>query len=394
MDLILGDCLGELKKMPDNSIDSVVTDPPYGLAFMGKEWDNFSQSKSIALGKKSPANERTDNSAFKTRGKPISGWSKEDKKAMENFQKFSEEWAKEVFRVLKPGGYLLSFAASRTYHRMTCAIEDAGFEIRDQIMWVYGSGFPKSHNVSKALSESEEANQWEGWGTALKPAHEPICVARKPLSEKSVAENVLKWGTGAINIDGCRIEAGSDHMNNCSRTFQGGIWKKSGEAPKKITTEAHTQGRWPANFIHDGSEEVVDLFPDTKSGKDKNPTDNKVKGFFGSDMPYYSSEANYGDAGSAARFFYCAKVSKKERGENNNHPTVKPINLMVYLCRLVTPPNGIVLDPFMGSGSTGIAAIQEGFEFVGIEREKEYFDIAKRRIESVTENNGILQFVE
>jgi site-specific DNA-methyltransferase (adenine-specific) len=326
-----------------------------------------------------------------------------------------EIWA-ECLRVLKPGGHLLAFAGTRTQHRMAVRIEDAGFEIRDMIAWVYGSGFPKSLDVSKAIDKDNghwrgkaggvlsgndamsggnyertpkgepitpEAKQWQGWGTALKPALEPITVARKPLIG-TVAENVLQHGTGAINVDGGRV----------------------GE-------------RWPANFIHDGSEEVVALFPDTKSGGgDKHGR--KASTFCAStDWEAYKGTSNGGDSGSAARFFYCAKASKADRdagceklqersagecvdrvegsagmespragagrtsGSRNHHPTVKPTDLMRYLCRLVTPPSGTVLDPFMGSGSTGKAAMLEGFAFVGIEREAEYVEIAKARIEAV-----------
>jgi DNA modification methylase len=330
-----GDCLEVLRSMPDCSVDSIVTDPPYGLSFMGKKWDYDVPSVDV--------------------------------------------WV-ECLRVLKPGGHLLAFAGTRTQHRMAVRIEDAGFEIRDMIAWVYGSGFPKSLDVSKAIdkmagaereiigkmenpassiysqSENEmsrdvpitapatpEAKQWQGWGTALKPALEPITVARKPLVG-TVAENVLQHGTGAINVDGGRVEG----------------------------------GRWPANFIHDGSEEATDLLKDS------------------------------------ARFFYCAKASKADRdagldgshskqmdesrkqgnpgGDNprnrgvqertNFHPTVKPTDLMRYLCRLVTPPNGIVLDPFNGSGSTGCAAVLEGFQYIGIEREAEYIAISEKRIQA------------
>lgn len=312
-----------MAELESNSIDAIITDPPYELGFMGKKWDKTGIAYDIDM------------------------------------------WA-ECLRVLKPGGYLLSFSSGRTYHRMTCAIEDAGFDIRDQIMWVYGSGFPKSLDISKAIDKIEghwrgragevvsdngamsggnyertpkgepitdSAKQWQGWGTALKPAHEPICVARKPLSEETVASNVLKHGTGALNIDGCR-----------------------------------NIDRYPANLIHDGLDE------------------------------------------SWSRYFYCAKTSKKDRNEGledmelkanihgsgngqgglsmsdsvhpnqNHHPTVKPTELMRHLCRLVTPPNGLILDPFAGSGSTGKAAALEGFQFVGFELEPEYLSIAEARI--------------
>ena len=394
-ELHLGNCLNVLNGMEDNSVDSIVTDPPYGLSFMGKKWDYDVPDQAI--------------------------------------------W-EECLRVLKPGGHLLAFAGTRTQHRMAVRIEDAGFEIRDMIAWVYSNGFPKSMDLSKAIDKvdaayarrarqlrftervrstglasaeinritgtnmgshyttaasqpavatrehfeklrphfgvdvpewveqlvdertvesenfkrrevlrvvtgmdttiqrpgiplqdssakreypitapaTEPARQWQGWGTALKPALEPITVARKPF-KGTVAANVLEWGTGAINIDGCRVEVGeSDGIT--------------------------TSGRWPSNLIHDGGDEPTELL------------------------------------GAAARFFYCAKASKKDRGEGNTHPTVKPTDLMAYLCRLVTPPGGVVLDPFMGSGSTGKAAVREGFRFIGIEMDAEYLAIAEARI--------------
>jgi site-specific DNA-methyltransferase (adenine-specific) len=288
-----GNCLDAMRRMEENSVDSVVTDPPYGLSFMGKKWDYDVPSVEI--------------------------------------------WA-ECLRVLKPGGHLLAFAGTRTQHRMAVRIEDAGFEIRDMIAWVYGSGFPKSHNLK---------DEWQGWGTALKPALEPITVARKPLIG-TVAENVLAHGTGAINVDGCRVDCADKAkfpigVISATESVYGsgdGRW-----ADKARIDDSNPYGRWPANLIHDGSDEVVSL------------------------------------AGEQARFFYCAKASKKDRGENN-HPTVKPTDLMRYLCRLVTQPGGVVLDPFMGSGSTGKAAMLEGFQFIGCEMSPEYFEIAKARIEA------------
>lgn len=421
--LIHGDCLEVLKGMPDNSVDSIVTDPPYGLSFMGKKWDYDVPEQAI--------------------------------------------W-EECLRVLKPGGHLLAFAGTRTQHRMAVRIEDAGFEIRDMIAWVYSTGYPKSMDVSKAIDkmdaadarrerqlrftewmrstgltsaeinritdtnmgghyttaasqpavatrehfeklrphfgvdvpewveqlvdertvESENfkrrevvgvkgmtdttvarpacafsaqgidsaprrevaltvahtdaARQWQGWGTALKPALEPITVARKPF-KGTVAANVLEWGTGAINIDGCRV-ATVDDLNGGAYSdterknkFFKGLGAGAGEY-------VQPSGRWPANLIHDGSDEPTEFL------------------------------------GAAARFFYCAKASKKERGEGNTHPTVKPTDLMAYLCRLVTPPDGVVLDPFMGSGSTGKAAVREGFRFIGIEMDADYLAIAEARI--------------
>jgi DNA modification methylase len=421
--LILGDCLGEMRGMEPNGVDAIVTDPPYGLAFMGKDWDHGIP------------------------GVPF--------------------WA-EALRVAKPGCHLLAFGGTRTFHRLACAIEDAGWEIRDTLMWVYGSGFPKSHDVSKAIDKAagiereivgdnpnhrpncpkdngadsinpnspgnahltapatEAARQWEGWGTALKPAWEPIIMARKPL-EGTVAANVQKWGCGAMNIDGCRVGMGGDKIDGgckgVSALHDGGITERSPVDQSK--------GRWPANLLTDGSEEVLELFPETGSPKPRREGKRGGCGFgFFDDNKSASLSGVWPEdiGGSAARFFYCCKASRKERemgcegmglrsgaersgrkpgspglmdasrpnceGGNpyagnttnparNHHPTVKPLALMRYLCRLVTPPNGTILDPFMGSGTTGMAAKQEGFQFIGIEKEKEYVDIAERRIGSV-----------
>jgi site-specific DNA-methyltransferase (adenine-specific) len=410
--LLLGDCRDRLKELPDNSIDSIVTDPPYELGFMGKSWDASGVAYDVAV------------------------------------------W-QECLRVLKPGGHLLSFGGSRTYHRMACAIEDAGFQIRDQIMWVYGSGFPKSLNISKAIDKAAgverevvgerrgvvkgtggrynwhtdedstgqtiiqdtapataEAEVWDGWGTALKPAHEPIVLARKPL-DGTVANNVLKHGVGGINIDGCRVEGEPVPINKLEE------WSGFGQKVEpKYEQQVNVAGRFPANFIHDGSDEVLQLFPDTKNvskGIRGRGSDIYAGGKgFANTLAEVGQEIGYGDSGSAARFFYCAKASKKDRNEGldefplvkggsmsggeetrpdrptnhpiraNHHPTVKPTDLMRYLCRLVTPPNGTVLDPFTGSGSTGKAATLEGFNFIGIEQSPEYIEIAKARIESVT----------
>jgi site-specific DNA-methyltransferase (adenine-specific) len=346
----------------------------------------------------------------------------------------SVELWKEVYRVLKHGGHVLSFGGTRTYHRMVVNMEDAGFEIRDQIMWLYGSGFPKSLNIGKAIDKIEGNERevvklsnngsgvsniklnnhekgdtgigymdgsgknfiltkgqsaWEGWGTALKPANEPICLARKPLSEKSIAENVLKHGTGGINIDGCRVEL---HDGDDERLGGKGSWKtdKSGKNVYNggyigDEIKSSSLGRFPANVIHDGSEEVLNQFPDNKGAFA--PVKKGQKGFGGDIYGKYAQAGDdgktfYNDGlGSASRFFYCAKASKTDRGLGNNHPTVKPTDLMRYLCRLITPPNGIVLDPFMGSGSTGKGAILEGFDFIGMELDPEYVEIAKARIE-------------
>ena len=390
-----GNSLDVLKRFEENSIDSIVCDPPYELGFMNKKWDSTGIAYNVEL------------------------------------------W-KECLRVLKPGGHLLAFSGSRTYHRMAVAIEDAGFEVRDQIMWVYGSGFPKSHDISKAIDKmagaereilgrnpnsrensdksntlyesgtvgktdyitapaTEEAKEWEGWGTALKPAHEPICLARKPIIG-TVAENVLEWGTGGINIGGCRV--GTEIITQHLATVVDGksIGAKAVGIKQKPTGETtQTEGRWPANFIHDGSDDVVDLFPNAGSGNNKGAYNysgkeynNKETSMFNGDRPIAPS--NYNDSGSVSRFFYCAKASKRDRNEGientqNNHPTVKPTDLMQYLCRLVTPPNGVVLDPFMGSGSTGKAAMYEGLNFIGIDLDPEYCKIAEARIEFALNNS-------
>jgi site-specific DNA-methyltransferase (adenine-specific) len=406
--LIHGDCLEKLKELPDCSVDSVVTDPPYGLSFMGKKWDYDVPSVEV--------------------------------------------W-KECLRVLKPGGHLLAFAGTRTQHRMAVRIEDAGFEIRDMIAWVYGSGFPKSLDVSKAIDKAAgaerevvgsklgqpgysltdgkgglygggfgangtgegecritapatpEAQQWAGWGTALKPALEPITVARKPLGEKTVAANVLQHGTGAINVDGCRINAEEQLVRPAiSRADNAVLGKGLGAG-----VQAEPSGRWPANLIHDGSDEVVGLFPQS-SGGHWSYKQAKDGGIYEHGLKDMADAGTDKTKGSAARFFYCAKASKRDRDEGcegleekelcalgdfagtpehgpkqnvtrrNHHPTVKPTALMRYLCRLVTPPGGVVLDPFMGSGSTGKAAVIEGFNFIGIEREESYMEIAEARI--------------
>ena len=408
----IGDNQLILPTLPDNSVDSIVTDPPYELGFMGKTWD----ATGIA---------------------------------------YNVEMWRECLRVLKPGGHLLAFSGSRTYHRMAVAIEDAGFQIRDQIMWVYGSGFPKSLNISKAIDKAAsverevigenpnhrpisgvgyegvyagsntgaphltapataEAEVWDGWGTALKPAHEPIVLARKPL-DGTVANNVLTHGVGGINIDGCRVES--------QDSFGGGTKGTSGFAAgyeHDGWVAGSSLGRFPANFIHDGSDEVLQLFPDTKSTKSMRGIGLSSSNVYGQGDKQFDTMRGHDDSGSAARFFYCAKANKKDRNEGleaftpriineitppgtkgsqspragagrngatlNYHPTVKPTDLMRYLCRLVTPPNGTVLDPFTGSGSTGKAALLEGFNFIGIEQSEEYAAIAQARIEHVATN--------
>jgi len=422
MTVLHGDCREVMQTMPDNSVDAIVTDPPYELGFMGKSWDSTGVAYDVTV------------------------------------------W-QECLRVLKPGGHLLAFGGSRTYHRLAVAIEDAGFQIRDQIMWVYGSGFPKSLNISKAIDKdagaerevvgytdphdprtamarsiyggeiqvgaglgnpitapaTAQAKQWDGWGTALKPAHEPIVLARKPL-DGTVANNVLTHGVGGINIDGCRVG-----MSEFDKAKSLNNWNPQGYELKEniyefgtkvVTTEQNQQGRFPANFIHDGSDEVLELFPESKSPA---IVTRGAGGQHGKYSPIGRQEDMpcYGDNGSAARFFYCAKASKNDRNEGlddfnevrsggmtatldgtmltgsgnertttnrNHHPTVKPTELMRYLCRLITPPNGTVLDPFTGSGSTGKAAVIEGFNFIGIEQSAEYAEIAIARINHAEEN--------
>lgn len=398
MEILNGDCLELMAQMPENSIDAIVTDPPYELGFMGKSWD----ASGIA---------------------------------------FCPDTWKLAWRVLKPGGHMVAFGAPKNYHRLACAIEDAGFEIRDSLMWVFGSGFPKSLNISKAIDRAagaerevvgikvrgdvqkaklsgstyaaadankgnekifgygveeitapatDEAKEWEGWGTALKPAYEPIVLARKPLSEKTVAENVLRWGTGALNIDATRVDYQND-ADRFSATPQGKCTAKSGALAGGVQHDGdraeferpELKGRWPANLCHDGSQGVLDLFPQTAPSK-AGIRNNSNKGHEGWSSGTFRSGPLYSghnDEGSAARFFYCAKASKQDRA-GSKHPTVKPINLMRWLIRMVTPTNGTVLDPFAGSGTTGAAAAEEGLRSILIEREAEYFEDINKRMSS------------
>lgn len=337
-EILRGDCLEVMASVPEESVEAIVTDPPYGLGFMGKKWDELPPGP---------------------------------------------EFAAAALRVLKPGGHLLAFGGTRTYHRLTVAIEDAGFEIRDCLSWLYGSGFPKSHNLK---------GDWEGFGTALKPSWEPIIMARKPLSG-TVASNVLGHGTGALNIDGCRIgyESEAERLMVKNRSGAGGPTMYGGGKSWKDSGEEMPSGRWPANTALD---EQAAAMLDEQVGELKAGVAVRRNGggqaIFGGingrqNLRGSVDDMGYGGSGGPSRFFYVAKASRKERNagldDRNTHPTVKPINLMRWLVRMVTPPGGTVLDPFTGSGTTGCAAVLEGFDFVGIEREPEYADIAEARIE-------------
>jgi len=412
--IICGDALIELKKLPENSVDAIVTDPPAGISFMGKSWDS-------------------------------------DKGGKNEWIKWLSEVMKESLRVLKPGGHALVWALPRTSHWTGTALEDAGFEIRDCVYHLFGSGFPKSLDISKAIDKqagverkiigkrndgagnkpngnsfdddnfewkkeieitepsTPEAKQWEGWGTSLKPAVECWWLCRKPLSESTVAENVLKWGTGGLNIDGSRIgteESTVREIKNVNREW-GGL--------SKPFTGGSTTGRFPANLIHDGSDVILAEFPNSKAGTNK--LEKGTGGIFneGTNLPV---GYEYGDEGSAARFFYCAKPSSTERNwmrgefeergkvfngqsgksskdmkgvkekftttpQMNSHPTVKSIALMSYLIKLITPPKGIVLDCFAGSGSTLVAAKQLDHPFIGIEIYPEYCKIIEGRLNAI-----------
>jgi len=424
--LYCGDCIDVMRGMESASIDAIVTDPPYGIRFMGQAWDGADIERRAAARRAAQSHDPVASELGGHKSVAAEAGKYDlSPDAMRAFQEWTAAWCREAMRVLKPGGHMLVFASARTYHRMACGVEEAGFELRDQIMWLYGSGFPKSHNLDGA---------WKGWGTALKPAHEPICVARKPLAS-TVAANVLAYGTGALNIEACRIST-----NEVLRAGAGGIpcrndpmvpRGRSGEASaeRRYTDAGATNfaptpgprggdaaGRWPANVIHDGSDEVRRAFPDAKGQQGDLKETGRPRlssGRFGDMAPPHIHIARVEADTNAARFFYCAKASRADRNEGldalpdrvggmtsdtsgqhitrcdgwepepvkNPHPTVKPTDLMRYLCRLVTPPGGVVLDPFMGSGSTGKAAVQEGFSFIGCEMQADYIGIARARIQ-------------
>lgn len=389
-EIVNADCLKSMQEMPDGCIDAIVTDPPYGLAFMGAKWDSFNGSSGRQTTK-----ERQDEGrryAAENKGAPRYGNShgkKVTRDEMVAFQGAMTPIFEEALRVAKPGSHILCFGGTRTFHRLACSLEDAGWEIRDTIMWVTGQGFPKSMDVSKAIEKkhgADAAAQWDGWGTCLKPAWEPIIVARKPL-DGTVAHNVMTHGTGAINIDGCRVPT-SDKLGGGMRAGGAdGVWDRPFmhdekaqadfvERKKANVAKSESLGRFPANLVHDGSQEVLELFPDTNPSRKGRPRSGRSGTGWG--MTHTGSE--YDDAGSAARFFYCAKASKRDRGEGNDHPTVKPNALMRWLVRLVCPQGGTVLDPFMGSGSTGVACVQEGMRFVGVDMDEHYCEIANARI--------------
>jgi site-specific DNA-methyltransferase (adenine-specific) len=348
-----GDSRDVIKTFADNSIDSIVCDPPYALV-------NNSGSRSPNPGQYTPIGKPKE---------PKGGFM--GKKWDTGETAFASEFWAECLRVLKPGGHVVAFSGTRTYHRMACAIEDAGFEIRDQLQWLYGSGFPKSHNAG------------DGWGTALKPACEPVCFGRKPLIG-TVAANVLEHGTGAINIDGCRVDLNGEtwagNKENAHGNYSG---KVLGEFAEQYAKPSNPAGRWPANIIHDGSEEVIAAFPEL--GKSTGGRIGNAGGGNVANLPtgsFEKGDPGFGDSGSAARFFYTAKADADDR-LGSKHPTVKPVDLMQWLCRLVTPKGGTVLDPFAGTGTTGEAAFREGFNAILIEREEEYQSDIRRRMKLV-----------
>lgn len=387
--LYQGDCRDVMAALPECSVDAIVTDPPYGIHFMAKSWDQFGGplGRDHQLGR-----ERS--------GSMHAG--EYDYSQNQAFQAWTESWASEALRILKPGGHMLVCGSPRTYHRMASGIEDAGFGIRDCLQWLFGSGFPKSLNLH---------GEWEGWGTALKPAFEPIVLARKPLVG-TVAGNVAAYGTGGLNIDGCRIEGGERALKERRKDASLDETRNTyGSGLNGSRHAGHTvAGRWPANVMLDGDAAVL---LDAQSGETLSPPVGSLGGgsathaVFG-DFAGLRHENGFGDRGGASRFFYIAKTSRGERefglddlevtrrsdgrdkdienprqrtnARRNDHPTVKPVDLMRWLCRLITPPGGTILDPFLGSGSTGMAALDEGFRVIGIDLEAHYLDIAQRRI--------------
>lgn len=360
-----GDNREVLRGIADESVDSVVTDPPYALVSIVKRFG--------AEGAAPARRGKTGAYARASAGFMGKKWDTgETVHAVEFWQ--------ECLRVLKPGGHVVSCAGTRTYHRMAVAIEDAGFEIRDMISWTYGSGFPKSHDVAKSLGRElagpDLREQWKGWGTALKPAVEPICLARKPLIG-TVAQNVLQHGTGAINIDGCRVLGESTVRANHGGTGDPTQWRTGNGGDFQSGSD---QGRWPANLVHDGSAEVLAALPGTQTGTLTPDMDIKAtSGWSGGSQADRVKNSFFANEGSAARFFYTAKAAADDR-LGSKHPTVKPVDLMQWLVRLVTPKGGLVLDPFAGTGTTAEAAIREGMRCLLIEREDESLVDIRRRM--------------
>lgn len=462
--VLAGDCLEVMADMPAGSVHAIVTDPPYGLEFMGKGWDAPWEERDVnadagfhgggvsatrnapsftgstnpkCLTCKGTRRGRRDGTAKVAVCLCPDGGRFPNVRAVEMraFQAWCEQWAAECLRVLKPGGHMLAFGGSRTWHRLAVAVEDAGFEVRDSIAWLYGSGFPKSMNVAKAITGAQlghgsnsrairratmgedyepsgvrgnrdgvtrrsdtgmadrdlpltaDAEQWSGWGTALKPAFEPIVVARKPLTG-TVAANVLAHGTGALNIDATRVDAGERPLVVSNRTTGNEVYG-DGLQGSRAVPGGTTEGRWPTNVLLDDTQaDELDRQSGTlTSGKleahhTRNPKDAGILGAYGS----AEGERGYGDSGGASRFFptfrYEAKAPTEERPRVDGiaHPTVKPLDLMRWLVRLVTPPGGTILDPFAGSGTTLEAALIEGFQCIGIEREDDYLPLIKARI--------------
>jgi DNA modification methylase len=357
VELHCGDSLKFLKDIPANWFHSIVCDPPYALVSIGKR---FGADGAAAV--KVPDG---GSGAYARASAGFMG-----KKWDTGETAFAVEFWAECLRVLKPGGHVVAFGGTRTYHRLACAIEDGGFEIRDQLGWCFGSGFPKSHNAGN------------GWGTALKPAWEPICLARKPLIG-TVAENVLQHGVGALNIDGCRIS--TDETLKLGKTgLASDKFFTRGDVPE-IEKFQHAAGRWPANLVHDGSDEVLAAFPETGISSGGSGEASQKTALAGDVYGKYSgatlgqNAGGLGDGGSAARFFYTAKADADDR-LGSKHPTVKPVDLMQWLVRLVTPKGGLVLDPFAGTGTTGEAAFREGMRCVLVERETEYQEDIRRRM--------------
>lgn len=358
-----GDSREVLKSMPDNFIDSIVCDPPYALVSITKRF-----------GKAGAAAVKVPEGGSGAYARASSGFMGKQWDTGETA--FAPEFWAQCLRVLKPGGHVVAFSGTRTVHRMVCAIEDAGFEIRDMLSWLYGSGFPKSHNAG------------EGWGTALKPACEPIVLARKPLSEPTVAANVLRWRTGALNIDGCRIGT-EDNLNGGAYSGGSKVLADATSYATGVNAGPFVQptGRWPANVLHDGSDEVVGAFPNTHgAGAARKGSSDPRQQEWSENVANAPAKRSTGDmhrfgdaGGSAARFFYSAKANGDDR-IGSKHPTVKPVDLMQWLCRLVTPKGGTILDPFAGTGTTGEAAWREGFNAVLIEREEEYQADIRRRM--------------